>query len=86
MKHNTKQISCRANQWRKHGDSRRVDILVKGTNDMKPCLICGNKIEDHGWMDGVGIVHPGDWLVDIAGQTLVLRNKTYKELLEREEP
>jgi hypothetical protein len=86
MKHNTKLIACTANQWRRHGDSVRVEPLVRMSSVLRSCLICGRKMEEHGWIDGVGVIHPGDWIVEIGQQTLVLRPSTYEILLERVKP
>jgi hypothetical protein len=85
MKHITKSIPCRAMQWNHPHDSKRVTILWAGINKDRECNLCGKMTSEHGWLDGVGVVHPTDWIVDIVGQSLILRDETYKALLEKEE-
>ena len=82
MKHTLKPVPFRALQWHRHGDSKRVSRLTAGINQIPPCTLCGNPTEDHGWIDGVGIVHPGDWIADIASQTIILRDATMQEIRE----
>jgi hypothetical protein len=36
-------------------------------------------------MDGVGIVHPGDTIVDLPGQSIVLRPDVAAAVMENEE-
>jgi hypothetical protein len=83
MKHLLKPVSCRCKQWTRHGDSKRVEKLTTGINELPPCLTCGRAVHEHGWIDGIGIVHPNDWLLDVAGQTIILRDKTKQEITEK---
>ena len=84
MKHITRIIPVKAFQWLHHGSSKRVDRLIVGINNIPDCKLCKHPTVDHGWMEGIGVVHPTDWITDIAGQTLILRNETYQALLEKD--
>jgi len=85
MNHVLKPISCRCKQWLRHGDSKKISRLTAGINAIPDCKLCGNKIEDHGWWDGVGIIHPSDWLCFVGGQAIILRDEAKREIMEKEE-
>ena len=85
MKHTLKPVSCRCKQWLRHGDSKRIGRLTTGINAIPDCKLCGHPIVDHGWWDGVGMVHPTDWLCFVGGQAIILRDETKKEIMEKEE-
>jgi len=85
MKHILKPVSCRCKQWTGHGSSKRVGRLTTGINQIPDCKTCGHPIVDHGWWDGVGIIHPGDYICFIAGQAIILRETTKQEIMEKEE-
>ena len=85
MIHILKPISCRCKQWNRHGDSKRVGRLTTGINAIPDCKLCGHPIVDHGWWDGVGMIHPTDWMCFVGGQALILRDETKREIMEKEE-
>lgn len=82
MKSHLKPAPCRSLTWWRHGDSRRVQRLWIGMKDDPVCSICGEPYTAHGWLEGVGIVHPGDSIVDLPGQVVVLRPDTAAAILE----
>lgn len=76
MKRTLKPIPVRTMTWWRRGDSQRVRSLWLGVKTDPICQVCGEPYTAHGWIEGVGIVHPGDSIVDLPGQTIVLRPDT----------
>lgn len=63
-----------AKPWRRHGDHPQVrpcrDTDPHGLGDARRC----------GWIDGVGVVLPGDWIVtDPDGRVLVLLERLFRK-------
>lgn len=61
-------------QWHRHGDHPRV--RVASTSDVPWSTDPGK----HGWLDGAGIVLPGDWIVaDATGACRVVRERPFRK-------
>jgi hypothetical protein len=80
-----KPIEVRIKTWWRRGDSQRVQSLWLGMKADPVCAVCGEPYTAHGWMEGVGIVHPGDVIVDLPGQSVVLRPDVAAAVMEDEE-
>ncbi len=62
-------------QWFKNGDDPDVELCGELSFCFydKNCSHCGNKRENHGWMEiGGHRVCPGDWIIRVPGRPLIL--------------
>lgn len=73
FRHNADGTVVAARQWNRHGDHPKVRPArpSEAAWSLNP--------ERYGWLEGGGLVVPGDWLVDAAGTARVLREQQFRK-------
>lgn len=81
MKYRSKPVEIDAVQWFKHGDHAAVEQHPMSGSSL--CGWCNKVLSDHGWIGGVGMACPGDWVITYGNGTHgILKPRVFEKSYE----